>query len=81
MVDFFVWDFEQEIREETELGLTTKSVIDLGSLCLLLLNSAAYFSKAKMVFQSSFMLITVQSFFFASAISASLNVPIFDSAS
>src|SRR4030095_15461415 len=34
----------------------------------------------KMVAQSSFMLTTVQPFFFASAISASLNVPIFDSA-
>ncbi len=48
--------------------------------CLLLLNSVHLFSGAKMVFQSSFMLMTVQSFFFASAISASLNVPIFDSA-
>jgi hypothetical protein len=34
----------------------------------------------KIVFQSSFMLITIQPFFFASAMSASLNVPIFDSA-
>jgi len=33
-----------------------------------------------MIFQSFFMLITVQPFFFASATGASLNVPIFDSA-
>jgi len=38
------------------------------------------FVDGKMVFQSSFMLITIQPFFFASAISASLKVPIFDSA-
>ena len=37
------------------------------------------FVDGKMVFQSSFMLITIQPFFFASAISASLKVPIFDS--
>jgi hypothetical protein len=61
-VDLFVWDFEQEIREETELDLTTKSVIDLGSLCLLLLNSAAYFSNAKIFFQSFFMLTTFHPF-------------------
>jgi len=35
-------------------------------------------SKGKITFQSFFMLMTVQAFFFASAISASLNVPIFD---
>jgi hypothetical protein len=57
-----VWDFEQEIREEKELGLTTKSVIDLGSLCLLLLISAAYFSKANTFFQSFFMFTTIQLF-------------------
>jgi hypothetical protein len=39
-----------------------------------------HFSGGKIVFQSSFMLTTVQLFFFASAISASLKVPIFDSA-
>jgi hypothetical protein len=33
-----------------------------------------------MRFQSFFMLMTVQPFFFASAMSASLKVPIFDSA-
>src|SRR5437899_5774707 len=42
--------------------------------------AAVHRSKAKMVFQSSFMLMTVQPFFFASAMSASENVPIFDSA-
>jgi hypothetical protein len=36
------------------------------------------FSNAKTCFQSSFMLITVQLFFLASAISASLNVPMCD---
>jgi hypothetical protein len=39
-----------------------------------------HFTGGKIVFQSSFMLITIQPFFFASAMSASLNVPIFDSA-
>ena len=42
--------------------------------------AAAHGSNAKIVFQSSFMLMTVQPLFLASAISASLNVPIFDSA-
>ena len=37
-------------------------------------------SNENICFQSSFMLMTVQLFFFASAISASLNVPIFESA-
>jgi hypothetical protein len=37
-------------------------------------------SNENICFQSSFMLMTVQLFFFASAMSASLNVPIFDSA-
>ena len=36
--------------------------------------SVGYCSKAKMVFQSSFMLTTVQSFSFASAMSASLKL-------
>ena len=39
-----------------------------------------YYSKAKIFFQSSFMLMMVQLFLLASAISASLKVPIFDSA-
>jgi hypothetical protein len=38
-----------------------------------------YGSKVKMRFQSSFMLMTVQPFVFASAISASLKVPTFES--
>ena len=38
-----------------------------------------FVSKAKMVFQSSFMLMTVHFCALASAMSASLNVPIFDS--
>ena len=37
-----------------------------------------HFSKAKMRFQSFFMLMTVQAFFFACAISASVNVPTLD---
>src|SRR5437773_11490824 len=42
---------------------------------------AVHFAEGgKMVFQSSFMLMTIQPFFFASAVSASLNVPIFESA-
>jgi hypothetical protein len=52
----------------------------LCSLCLVLVSSIHLFSNAKIFFQSSFMLMTVQPSFFASAISASLNVPIFDSA-
>ena len=38
-----------------------------------------YGANGKMRFQSFFMLMTVQPFFFASAISASLNVPICES--
>ena len=40
--------------------------------------SNLHFSNAKIRFQSFFMLITDQPFFFASAISASLNVPTLD---
>ncbi len=42
--------------------------------------SAPYGSKAKIRFQSFFMLMTIQPCCFASAMSASLNVPIFDAA-
>ena len=38
-----------------------------------------FYSDGKMVIQSSFMLITVQWFFFASAMSESLKVPILES--
>ena len=41
---------------------------------------AHFASNGKMRLQSCFILITVQPFFFASAMSASLNLPIFDSA-
>lgn len=47
-------------------------------LCLLL-TSRSHGSNAKMRFQSFFILITTQPRFFASAINASLKVPIFDS--
>ena len=40
----------------------------------------ALYLSANIFFQSFFMLMTVQPSFFASAISASLNVPIFESA-
>ena len=42
--------------------------------------SVSYGSKAKIRFQSFFMLMTIQPCCFASAMSASLNVPIFDAA-
>ena len=42
--------------------------------------SVPYGSKAKIRFQSFFMLMTTQPCCFASAMSASLNVPIFDTA-
>ena len=42
--------------------------------------SVPYGSKANICFQSFFMLMTTQLCCFASAMSASLNVPIFDSA-
>jgi hypothetical protein len=41
---------------------------------------AHFLSKGKITFQSFFMLMTAQPLFFASAMSASVNVPIFDSA-
>jgi hypothetical protein len=45
-----------------------------------LLYRSARFSKAKTVFQSFFMLMTVHPSFFASAMRASLKAPIFESA-
>jgi hypothetical protein len=42
--------------------------------------SVGYWSKAKMVFQSSFMLMTIQPSLFASVISVSFEVPMCDSA-
>ena len=54
----------------------------IGSLFRRDLSSAVIdycFAVGKIVFQSSFILITIQPFFFASSMSVSLNVPIFES--